>query len=152
MLSKYSRLAGALGLAVAAGCSPESNRAELFGRVALDSKPLPGGRVMVMSEDQRWSSSADIGPDGSYLIPDAPLGPVLLAVNVRLYEMTGRAKAAGVTIRADGTPIPQMSKQPAEPAATSRVPQRYADLIKSGLKATVGRDGTNYNVEMKSSK
>jgi hypothetical protein len=76
---------GCLALIVAAGIVGCSHRGEpkgaggtLQGKVTLDSKPVLMGIVVVHSHDNiRWAKG-DITRDGTYVVENAPDGPVYL--------------------------------------------------------------------------
>lgn len=52
----------------------------LSGTVAIDGKPLLGGRVECYSDDGKYSVMADIDAMGKYTLKEPPLGPCKLVV------------------------------------------------------------------------
>ncbi len=58
------------------GCGPPATKAVVRGTVSIAGKALPGGLIAFYStSDPTRRSAGRIDGDGSYLVPDAPVGP-----------------------------------------------------------------------------
>jgi hypothetical protein len=68
-----------LSLAFHAGCGGDVPRGRVSGKVTLNNRPLTAGQVLIIGDNKR-SGSAVIQPDGTYTIPDAPVGPAVVTV------------------------------------------------------------------------
>jgi hypothetical protein len=125
-----------LVLAITVGCTKkaqkvETNRSLATALVTLDGKPLPGGNVTIISaKDPIFRTTATIGPDGLFVIGDAPTGEVLIAI--------------------DTEPIRVFNPKQYVP-----IPAKYADVRTSGLTANITKsqnkdDGPQLKLELKS--
>jgi hypothetical protein len=93
----------------------DPNRAPASGTVTFDGKPLKGGSISFYSvKDPTSYMRCNIKPDGTFVVTNAPLGDVLVAVE------TDTAKFSN-------------------PDGYVRIPQKYTNIKTSGLKATIGR-------------
>jgi hypothetical protein len=115
---------------LAAGCG--GSTAPVSGTVTLNGVPLTGGGTVTFQGKTR-GASAIVNPDGTYSIPNAPLGEVQVAV------LPARAAAAST----EPPPDPAHLQPPQTLAPTmampmfSNVPPKYADPNTSGLTCTV---------------
>lgn len=155
----------ALPVLVAVGCGPDYKaRGEVKGKVTAGGKPLTAGSVMFHGPDN-MTASATIDTDGTYTMPDAPVGECQVTVSVPAMptdptikaRMTGKGKAPkmpegprppeGVKM-SDGLdePPPMAAKIPTEIVP---VDEKYAKPESSGLKFTVEKGGhQTYNIEL----
>jgi hypothetical protein len=125
------------------GCG--GSTAPVSGTVTLNGAPLTGGGTVTF-QGSGGGASGVINPDGTYTIPNAPVGEVHVAV------VPGRGPAAGVTI----TPPPDVSEMkppqalaPAwTPPAAVSIPLKYADPNTSGLTYTVTRGEQTIDVTL----
>lgn len=110
----------ATGVAVAcAGCGKEEvphDRAVASGVVTFEGKPLPAGTIGFESVTGPVRTSASI-QDGTFKTDRAPLGDVLVTVDTTTIQVGNPAKY-----------VP--------------IPEHYMDPQTSGLKATIGQDGS----------
>jgi hypothetical protein len=70
----------ALALAGCGGGTGLNTGGALTGTVSLDGKPIKGGNVLVVSEDGRLSASGFVNGEGTYTVPEPPLGKVKVAI------------------------------------------------------------------------
>src|SRR6266545_4314044 len=69
-----------LGLLAAAGCAPPTG--SLSGKVLLNGKALPGGKVAVLSVDGTGNPvSTDLDEEGNYHLDKVPVGQVKITVS-----------------------------------------------------------------------
>lgn len=155
-------------------------RAPMQGRVQVAGRPVTFGTVTVLMADGTTLTTS-IRPDGTYLLPHVPPGPIQVAVSspeprtvfqkaVAPYSSPpGPApKAAGspgggapknakpqetkgdVTIAARVEQAPPSTQPPARPehAQWFRIPGRYADPMRSGLRATIDPDGATVDLDL----
>ncbi|VTU01821.1 unnamed protein product [Gemmataceae bacterium] len=130
------------------GCSGGAKLGPVSGSVTLDGQPVTAGVVTFVAADRSNTASAEITPEGTYSIPDAPTGEVVICVKTRDHEF----------ILGPG------SGPPPDPAAGSggvkttqkknplfvRTPEKYEDATRTDLRATVPATGapTTFDVKM----
>ncbi len=137
MRSAFVRRAGSIlclvPLLLAAGCGRST--ASVSGTVTLNGAPLQGGGTVTFQGQDRGASGV-INPDGTFTIPNAPVGEVQVAV------VADRGTAAGVTeapppdpaqMQAPRTLAPTLLRPP----AFGNVPMKYSDPSTSGLTCKV---------------
>jgi hypothetical protein len=72
----------ALGILCASGCGPgHKDRGVVRGKVTFNGKPLNSGTILFVTSDNR-SASTSIKEDGTYEMPDAPVGECTITVTV----------------------------------------------------------------------
>ncbi len=121
----------ALGLLVlSAGCKTSARSAkstEVTGKVTFNGNPLPGGRIVFQTVSGGFASTGDIDESGNYTI-NAPVGEVQISIDNTM--LTQRME----------TPHPKRpGAEDAKPLKGKfvRLPARYRDITRSGLKYTV---------------
>jgi hypothetical protein len=141
----WFRLGGAgllaVALVAAGGCSKK--QAVVTGKVTLkDGRPVTVGTVSFWGADNRVGTS-QIAADGSYHIPDAPVGEVKITIEAPPPRM-GMGPGAGKMPEAPpglGMPadkVPEgMSKDPLASKVIVPVNERYKDAKKTPLSWTV---------------
>jgi hypothetical protein len=123
--------------AALAGCSkgpPEITT--LSGRVTIDGKPVKAGVVNVMSADDVVRTGGEIGPDGTYRIVGAPVGPVRLSVSTEEFRVV--------------QPEPGSPPKPRPNPRYVATPGRYERFDTAGLATTVPRGEATYDIELTS--
>jgi hypothetical protein len=80
------RVAVLLFVAAAAGCSRGPQFCEVKGKVVLDGKPVPGGKVIVSDGLGVESGYADLNIDGEFAIRRSPAGPVVVVVRTEAVK------------------------------------------------------------------
>jgi hypothetical protein len=111
--------------------------AEVSGKVRFKDQPLSSGTVTFVRQDGQSSSSA-IAADGSYLIDEAPIGPVKIAVESHPRVPPGLMNPPGRAI-----PPPQAPKN-----HSMTIPERYRDPERSGLTHTVKRGSHTHDIDL----
>ena len=119
--------------ALSAGCSspPEQKETVVTGTVTLNGEVLTMGEVVIESADGKTSGRGEIGADGTYRVPSAPLGKVRAAVRTSEH-----AQYAGNTRRVGGKAITMGGRE----GKYVPVPKRYEDTKTSGLEYDVTPD------------
>jgi hypothetical protein len=103
----------ALALGVVAGCS--QGKASVSGKVKLkDGTPVSAGNVAFWTDDKHLVESA-LSPDGSYTVPDAPVGPVKITVRPPPQMLGGRPPVMT-------KPPPGLGGMPADKAGADAAP------------------------------
>jgi hypothetical protein len=131
-------LAAGVLLAGIVGCGPRTGR--VTGKVTFNGQALPSGTVSFLSADMVRTASGDIAEDGSYTVPNAPVGPVKVMV------MTFRPATPGK--------MPEMhmgehSGKPGDkPPRYVAIPDRYGDPEKSGLQTTIQPGEQQYDIPL----
>jgi hypothetical protein len=121
---------GVLLLVLAAfGCG--SGTGQVTGKVTYKGQPLPSGTVLFHGPARRIDHAV-IASDGTYTIPDVPVGPVKIAVKSHSKLPPGMFKAAGKAPYVQ--PLPK--ELPPE-AKFIPIPERYSDPDRSGLECLV---------------
>lgn len=109
-----------LGLTVCSGCGPPPTTALVRGRVTIGGDPLPGGLIRFFSSESekaaRWSGGA-IEADGSYAVPDAPLGRCTVTVDTS--NLKNLPAPRPVAKMADGS-LPPGTPDPSQPKTAYR--------------------------------
>ena len=121
-----------LALVVLAGCGRETGT--VSGVVKYRGKPLPGGTISLLSDDQHTVATSPVHADGTYSIATIPVGEVKIAV---------------VT----SAPSPKHMAMPGMDGSTQEgkyvpIPVRYHDSTKSGLTYSVTRGAQTYDVNL----
>jgi hypothetical protein len=115
----------------------EKERTAAKGTVTLDGKPLPGGTITFRSvKDTMFRATVVIQPDGTFLVADAPEGPVTVAIETESVLALA----------------PPLGPNDPKPKAYVPIPAKYADEKTSGLSATVarGEDAPPLSFDLKS--
>ena len=152
-----TRLAAALLVALAAlnsGCGGPQT-APLSGKVTYKGKPLTVGTVTVWADGDRYGVGA-IGNDGSYTIPDAPVGTVKIAVSVPDFGGGVQKKPGEKRPRDDdkdkSAPDLQRGKTGGKDEDTGPpavlIPAKYADPNTSGLTGVVSPNAPVHNIDI----
>jgi len=136
----------AVALAAAAGCGKP--KAVVTGKVRLTSgKLVTAGTVSFWSSDNRVGSSA-IAPDGSYTVPDAPVGDVKITVVTPPPRMVMGGRGGGGMPKAPGDlaggmpadKVPEgMSGDAMKPQNVVPVNDIYKDVATTTLTWTVAK-------------
>lgn len=111
----------------------------MVGKISYKGVPLTSGIVQVYGSDGR-GGSGPIAADGTYIVADAPLGDIAIAVKVLSSSMPGMRKAQ----RPPGTPA-----MPGESDTSVSIPSIYGDKLKSGLKFNIKSGSQTNNIELK---
>ena len=132
----------ALLVACTLGCSRDNPRGPVTGKVTLDGRPVTAGRVTFASKDLSLSVSAELTPEGTFSIVDAPTGEVVVAIRTKDHATlpmpaTKANKPAGGG-SSDFTP--NQAKNP----LYVPVPARYEDPVTSGLTTTIPKSGQKF--------
>lgn len=128
-LPLFVGLFAGLGLMAHSGCGRPATTAEVRGRVSLDGAPLPGGLIRFFSAETatRWSGGT-IEADGSYTVPDVPLGRCAVTID------TSNLKNLPVPRRA--APMADGSSPPGTPDASQPLSAYRAIDVKFSAAAT----------------
>jgi hypothetical protein len=132
-----------LGTGSVAGCG--HGRGTLTGKIRLDNAPLKVANIAVYSEDgQRSAMGTVTGDDGTYLVKNAPAGPVKIAVVVPSPKEI-------VPLFPDPNMTPEIRAQLVELAKKAvPIPLTYANPERSNLRTTVAANReTVYDIELK---
>lgn len=131
---------GVLLLAVAVtGCS--SDRAKVSGKVYVGDKLVTAGHVQFHGPNKAFAA-ATIQGDGSYEVPDAPVGACKITVQPAPRMPTMGAPPKGVP------PIDQGDTPGGKPAASARVPDKYQKADSTDLNFTIAPGSNSHDVRM----
>jgi hypothetical protein len=143
-------------LVFATGCGPDYKaRGVVRGKVTTGKKALTTGTVMFYGPNG-ITASASIRPDGTYEMPDAPLGECQVTVTVSGLpnDPSVRARLKGKGPAMPGGPVnPEDSGPPPPPLAeipkeVVPIDTKYSNPETSGLKFTVKKGEQTYNIEL----
>jgi hypothetical protein len=128
------------------GCQPE--KGEVAGKVVYDRQPLTHGTVMFFCQDQQIISRL-ITPDGTYSVPDLPLGPakVVVVTHPPIPEGYQRPQKLPPSRDAPNLGEPARSQLPFG-ARYVPIPHRYSDPDQSGLAVTVARGSQTFDITL----
>ena len=119
-------LAACLCAAMSIGCfggggQRHEEMARAAGTVTLGGKPLTAGMVSLSSSETGFSAAGEIKPDGTFEIPQIPVGEYRASIS---------------------PPAPKEAGDPAAVKASGpEIPAKYRDAATSGLKAIVPIEG-----------
>ena len=140
MNSRFAVRSAVLGLLLCvSGCS---SKGTVSGKVTYKGNPVTSGSVsLIASDDIQYAS--DIGPDGSYSIPNVPGGPVRFFINSPNPNANMAFRNAPRDIRGEndlggGGAAPPVVPPP--PAGWVQLPDKYSDPEKSELTGNVSKD------------
>ena len=161
-----------VGLMVS-GCGSSTRPvATVTGTVSYKGKPVTGGTITFFNEDDTYNGSSRIFGDGSYSVPDAPVGStkvVVLAIadpNVKLnnsgtggggmganYGKGGTGPPPGAAGPASyvpkGTPMGSKSENDPPEPKFMKLPAKYGKTETSDLKFNVENGKNSYNPDLK---
>jgi hypothetical protein len=120
------------------GCGGGPKTARVTGKVSFDGKAIASGQITFEGEGGRTAA----GPiaDGTYTVPDAPVGPVRIGV----VSVARGPKAVNPMEAGPDTPAP-----PAPPTEPVRVPERFGKPDTSGLNYTVTAGAQTHDIDIK---
>lgn len=132
------------------GCSPSPTSAVIRGTVSVGGRPLPGGVIGFhsTSDAARWSAG-QIGADGVYLVPDAPLGPCMVTIDTTMLKDRPRISDAGETSGPTPGGLPGGSGLMLQEPHYVPIHEQFMRSDKSPLSATVvvGENSFDFTVE-----
>jgi hypothetical protein len=148
----------ALLLTAGSGCGPDyKSRGVVKGKVTTGNKNLTSGTVMFYGKNG-ITASAPIGEDGTYLMPDAPLGEckVTVTVNALPFDPSVRARMKGGGPKMpQGPKDPNSSDGPTELPSGAKAPStivpidaKYSNPDTSGLSFTVQKGENTYDIPL----
>jgi hypothetical protein len=120
---------------------------DVSGRVLLDGKPLPGGRVMFVTVEGAFASVGRIDEQGNYMI-QAPVGETMISVDNRMLRQERLGNLEGPR-KGAGRP-----EQPAPDPVTGtyvEIPNKYYSPDTSGLTYTVKEGPQTQDIELHAS-
>lgn len=137
------------------GCGPDYKaRGVVKGTVTSGKKPLTVGTVMFYGKTGN-TGSASIQPDGTYIMPDAPVGECKVTVTVPEMDPSSRARLKGKgpampsgpmnPEEAGGPPAPPLAVIPKEVVP---IDAKYSNPETSGLTFTVQKGEQTYNIDL----
>jgi hypothetical protein len=138
----------ALWLVAGSGCNTGPLRSEITGAtvkgtVRYQGKPVTGGTVRLTSvTDDNKSMMGMLLSNGTYEVPNAPLGEVKIVVE------TDSAKFDRTTMLRQAKPEGlDLSKLP-PPMKFVPIDPKYSDPAKTPLRMTVGKGEQTFDIEM----
>jgi len=137
-------------IALSAGCGPNYKaRGAVKGKVSFAGKSLTAGTVMFYGQQGNMTGSGAITPDGSYFVPDAPLGEVKITVSVPPVPFGGLKHLKG----APTGPVMPGSTAPADlgkiPSQVIPIPEKYAKVETTPLTFSVKRGEQTHDIDLK---
>jgi hypothetical protein len=124
-------VAGVFLLGVGCGGGKVGN-STVAGKVSYKGRPLTVGTIEFPGTDGKVSSSS-INSDGSFLIPDAPVGDD--TVVVRVPAPGPKVPPGAPVLGSNVTPVP--------------IPRQYADARTSRVKQTVAAGRSTADIDLK---
>jgi hypothetical protein len=115
-----------------AGCTPDSGRYTVAGKVAYQGKPVAEGTITFEDPVAGQVNSATLGAGGVYLV-ELPAGDFRVSVSPPLVETKAGADSPGDMV----------------PKPVANIPKKYWVQEKSGLSAKVERDKRIFDFELK---
>lgn len=136
-------------LLVVAGCGGEP-RGKLSGTVTFDNKPLSGGTVIFMTEDNSKTEHVPIQSDGKYSSDNIPLGKLRVAV---LPPAGGPVMPSGAKVTGAPADHPQAKLYSQANAGPSvNIPEAMRDPATSNITVEVtGGEQPPFPIDLKGS-
>jgi hypothetical protein len=133
----------ALVCSCAGGCA--SRTATVTGRVTYRGKPVTNGCVLVYCSDKQIARG-NIGADGTYSIPNVPVGSSAVTVQSHARVPAGLRLPQNLPPSSGGPIAPIV-----EHTDTQRIsiPQRYALPEESGLSVVVEDGPVTFDIDLK---
>jgi hypothetical protein len=130
-----------VGLTVAVG-----NRAAVVkGHVSLGGRPVIWGSVVLVGADGQ-SVAGRIQPDGTFTVPNAPVGEV--TVTITSPDPLVQHYATQLKSSRDRIPVNEWGAPPVDRRQWFVIPKRYENAYESNLKFTVKRGSNEYNLDL----
>jgi hypothetical protein len=149
--AKSIALCAALLLALA-GCGGGgglNTGGALTGKVTIDGKPIKGGNVLVVSEDGTRSASGFVNGEGTYTVPEPPLGKVKVSLQTShlrgSFAPKSGEKAGGKGEGSRGMVMPDPKDIGLEFTA---IPDKYEKPETSGLGTEVKGGTETYDLTL----
>lgn len=118
----------------AAGCGPAPvETGTLSGKVTFDDKPVTSGKVQVQNESGTAFAAKTDG-EGKYTVAEP--------VPVGKYKV--------IVLPNDEAPPAGSVPPPPKPKDTKDIPEKYRQVLTSGLETTVNKGPNTYDVKMTS--
>jgi hypothetical protein len=142
-------------LLLVTGCSGSYPKAKVKGWVKFDGKLVPYGKVSFISKAGNVEGTGDIDTDGTYEVPNAPVGEVTITVTTPPSGRPGGPGGENDLAKPPGTMGPMRPPGSADPKATAAnfdaskivaIPLKYGSVESSGLKYTVERGEQTKNI------
>ena len=113
-------------------CGCEKPTGKVSGKVILDDQLLKGGGTITF-EGEKGGVSGIITPEGTYTLPDMPVG------NVTIRLGSGFRAGPRARVVANGPPPKKEPKRPSSPEAepVNNIPKKYTDPEANVLTYTV---------------
>jgi len=142
---------GCASLALLAGCTPADPRGKLTGTVTYRKQPLPGGFLIVTTEDGKKSERIELEENGAFSSSHVPIGKLRAAVEPAPKSMAELVpKGVKVNIPKDA-PVPDNYKGGGKGKYVP-IPEFYRDPDTSGLTFNMEPGEHTWNIELKDSK
>jgi hypothetical protein len=143
-----------VAIATLLGCSPAPTTGQVSGKVTVAGKgPLTGGTIFFVSAaDSKKAGSGTINADGSYDVPNAPLGECKVTIdNLALKSAAGGAPPPGVGAQAGGVPKGLDISGMGAMGKTAYIPidPSFAKSETTTLTATIGKGTNTKDLEVK---
>ena len=144
-----------LVFALLGGCGSAVNPnapATVSGKVTYNGSPVPGGTLSFHGKDVVYPTP--IGPDGSYLGRDFPIGELTVTVDTEALNperktakpYPGKAMAGPDKMAEQFRPPPEGVT--ATPGTYVKIPAKFKDKTKSGLTVTLKSGSQTHNFEL----
>lgn len=150
LISRSVVVAAVLVMGVAVGCGPPPTSGVVRGRVSVGDRPLSGGVIGFHSTQDaaRWSAG-QIAVDGTYLVPDAPLGPCAVTIDTSMLKDRPRFSDAAATTGPTPGGLPGGSGVVAQEPEYVPIRKQFSNVDQSPLSATVmvGANSFDFGVE-----
>jgi len=121
------------------------------GKVTYQNQPLTSGAVIFHGTDGRVDSGA-IDSEGRYTIPQAPIGPARVTVQVGQSGPVPRVSGPGRTAAAKHPGDAKAGTHPSKAGAPQGkplvIPPKYQDPTQSGLTWTVTGGNQTYDIKL----
>lgn len=137
MQRQHAWLGSGLLVLVLCGCGGPRT-APVSGQVIQDGVPVGFGTIGFLSEEDGRATSGMLRPDGTYRVPDAPVGPVI--ITVQTYPLPPQ-------VQPPDAPAPAVVP-PTQPRYVP-IAEHYADASTSDLRYKVEPRPQTHNITLR---
>jgi hypothetical protein len=149
MNSRWICFVGLFAVPWLAGCTPAPTTGQVSGKVSVAGKgPLTGGTIIFVSAaDAKRAGTGTIKPDGTYDVPNAPLGECKVTVDNLSLKGTAAMGAPPPSVSGQTGAVPKGLEIPTGMGAMGKgtyipIDPTFAKPESTSLKASVNK-GTN---------
>jgi hypothetical protein len=147
LLLVQTALLAASVMLIGVGCGKPTGA--VSGKVYFKDQPLKGGNVTFISLDGKSSATVRIAEDGSYSVPEIPVGDVRIAVETKSLKPNPQKEMAKSRMPKDAAPEAGDMYGNSSADKYVAIPDKFSDPGTSQLMYTVVAGAQEYKIDLK---